>query len=201
MNRLLRLLHHASAWFGAQFWTIVAKARFRLTGCDYGTCLRVTGPLRLSVHPRAKVQIGNNVTLNSSWRHNPVGSSQSFIIWVSRGAELVIGDDVGISHAEIVSARRIEIGRRAKIGGGACLYDSNFHALSSYQRALSGNPGVESSPLSVGEDAFLGAHCIILRGVTVGDRSVVGAGSVVAKPIPPDQIWAGAPARFLRNTC
>ena len=168
-------------------------------GCVYGSRLRVTGPVRLSVHPSARVRIGNNVTLISSWRHNPVGSAQRFVIWVSRDAELAIGDDVGISHAEIVSTLRIEIGRRTKIGGGSCIYDSDFHALSSTQRASAGNPGVEHAPVSIGEDAFLGAHCIILKGVSIGDRSVVGAGSIVAKSIPSDQIWAGAPARLLRN--
>ena len=49
------------------------------------------------------------------------------------------------------------------------------------------------------EDVWIGTNCIILKGVTIGKGSVIGAGSLVNKSIPEYQIWAGVPARFIRN--
>lgn len=53
--------------------------------------------------------------------------------------------------------------------------------------------------VTIEHDAFIGAGCIILKGVTIGACSIVGAGSVVTKNVPANQIWAGNPAKFIRN--
>lgn len=55
------------------------------------------------------------------------------------------------------------------------------------------------SKVTIEHDAFIGAGCIILKGITIGACSVVGAGSVVTKNIPTGQVWAGNPAKFIRN--
>ena len=55
------------------------------------------------------------------------------------------------------------------------------------------------APVVIGDNVFIGAKCIILKGVIIGENSIVGAGSVVTKSIPANQIWAGNPARFIRN--
>ncbi|WP_212635306.1 acyltransferase [Pseudozobellia thermophila] len=47
--------------------------------------------------------------------------------------------------------------------------------------------------------AFIGAYSIILKGVTIGENAIVGAGSVVTKSVPDNQIWAGNPAKFIRS--
>jgi len=52
---------------------------------------------------------------------------------------------------------------------------------------------------NIEDNVFIGANCIILKGVKIGDRSIIGAGSVVTKNVPSDQIWAGNPAKFIRE--
>lgn len=54
-------------------------------------------------------------------------------------------------------------------------------------------------PVLIKDNAFIGAHSIILKGVTIGENSIIGAGSVVTKSVPDNQIWAGNPAKFIRN--
>ena len=55
------------------------------------------------------------------------------------------------------------------------------------------------APVIIEDTVFIGAKCIILKGVTIGQNSIVGAGSVVTKSIPADEIWGGNPAKFIRK--
>lgn len=59
--------------------------------------------------------------------------------------------------------------------------------------------GGATSPVVIKDGVFIGAHCIILKGVTIGEKSIIGAGSVVTKSIPDGEIWAGNPAKFIRR--
>lgn len=56
-----------------------------------------------------------------------------------------------------------------------------------------------SAPIVVEDDVWVGAHSIILKGVTIGARSIIGAGSVVTKSIPADCVAAGNPCRVIKN--
>ncbi|WP_407947752.1 acyltransferase [Pontiella desulfatans] len=59
--------------------------------------------------------------------------------------------------------------------------------------------GTKSSPIKIGNDVFVGTNSIILKGATIGDRSIIAAGSIVSGSIPPDEIWGGNPARLIRK--
>lgn len=61
------------------------------------------------------------------------------------------------------------------------------------------DPGIKSKPILIKEGAFIGAHSIVLKGVTIGKYSVIGAGSVITKDIPDNEVWAGNPARFIKK--
>ena len=51
----------------------------------------------------------------------------------------------------------------------------------------------------IGNHVFIGTRCIITKGVTIGDKSIVAAGSVVVSDIPSGEVWGGNPAQFIRN--
>ena len=159
--------------------------------------LKIYGKLRVFGHGR--IEIGKNVTINSSLSSNPIGGDSRTIFSLKNDARLVIGDSVGISNASIVCHSMISIGARSLIGGGTKIYDTDFHSLDYRQRGDYANEMVKMKPVSIGCDVFIGAHSIILKGVTIGDRSIIGAGSVVTKNIPADEVWGGNPARRIRS--
>jgi maltose O-acetyltransferase len=76
------------------------------------------------------------------------------------------------------------------------IMDSDHHEISPENRWLSSG---EIVPIIIGNNVWLGSRSIILKGVTIGDHSVVGAGAVVTKSVPPKTIVAGNPAKVVRD--
>ena len=113
------------------------------------------------------------------------------------GARLSIGYHVGMTNTIIQCHKEIVIGDFVNIGAGTMIFDTDFHSLDWEDRAT-GKDIVNKKCKSVviGNYSFVGASCIILKGVSIGEKSIVGAGSVVASSIPSGEIWAGNPARF-----
>ena len=90
------------------------------------------------------------------------------------------------------------IGNNMKIGGCVLITDTDAHPMD-YVARRSSNEGTKSAPVVIEDDVWVGAHCIILKGVTIGARSIIGAGSVVTKSIPADCVAAGNPCRVIKN--
>ena len=147
-----------------------------------------------------KFSIGKNFAMNNGIKGNPIGCYEGCTFFVDRGAVLTIGDNVGMSQAALICHKSITIGNNVKIGGGVCIYDTDFHSLDPVIRRSSKDlKNRAEKPVVIGNDVFIGAKSIILKGVTIEENSVIGAGSVVTKSVPANQIWAGNPARFIRN--
>lgn len=154
---------------------------------------------RLYVAGHGRIRIGSGVIINSCLSSNPIGGDTRTILSVRNGAELIIGENVGISNTAIVCHQKITIGARTIIGGGTKIYDTNFHSLDYRERGDYAHEQVLIRPVTIGEDVFIGGHCIILKGVTIGDRCIIGAGSVVTKDVPAGEVWGGNPARRIRQ--
>ena len=145
--------------------------------------------------------IGKNFKMNNNIQSNPIGRVQRCIMVVSHGANLSIGENVGMSATAIVVHHKVIIGNNVKFGGGVCIYDTNFHSLDATQRRSidSDQQTTISKPVVIEDNAFIGAHSTILKGVNIGRNSIVGACSVVTKDIPEGEIWAGNPAKFIKK--
>lgn len=161
--------------------------------------IRSNGIPFVSIAMGGKCTIGKNLSINNGIKGNPIGCNQPCTFFVDRGAELIIGDNVGISQAAIICHQKITIGNDVKIGGGVCIYDTDFHSL---------NPNIRKSKedmlhkvkksVTIGNNVFIGAHSLVLKGVMIGENAIIGAGSVVTKSIPTNEIWAGNPAKFIK---
>jgi acetyltransferase-like isoleucine patch superfamily enzyme len=107
------------------------------------------------------------------------------------------GDGVQVNNNAFIKSEGpgIRIGARALLGSGVTIYDSDFHDLRPDHRR-GGQPRM--APVELGEDVFVGDGVKILKGVSIGAHSVIGAGSVVTSSIPGGVIAAGNPARIIR---
>lgn len=142
--------------------------------------------------------VGKDVIIISSHRANPIGYARFTSLVVRKDGSLFIGDRVGISNSAIYCTREIIIENDVMIGNGCTIWDTDFHSIKLQYRSLSPDPDVRSSPVHIKRGAFIGGDVKILKGVTIGEESVIGAGSVVRSSVPDKQVWAGNPARFIK---
>jgi len=110
----------------------------------------------------------------------------------------MIGNNVGISGCTISASVSITIGNHVLVGSGAIITDGDAHPVDPDERRT-GMTGVRA-PVVVEDDVFIGARSIILKGVTIGRGSVIGAGAVVARDVPPYSVAVGNPARIVGNS-
>ncbi len=146
------------------------------------------------------ISIGNNCIINNSLKSNPVGYSHRSIIIAYKNAVLHIGDNVGMSHVTIIATKEIQIDDGVMLGGGVNIYDSDFHSLNyTFRGTIDDFKYALSSSVHICKNAFIGTQTTILKGVTIGENSIVGACSLVTKDIPANEIWGGVPAKFIKK--
>ena len=167
----------------------------KLRNVSYEKNLQIHG--FLFIRGKGSIKIGNNVTINSSLKSNPIGGNTRTIVHCN--GKLTIGNNVGLSNCAIVCQDQITIEDWVKIGGNVSIYDTDFHSINYIERRNSFDHDIKKKPIIIKQDAFIGAHSIILKGVTIGKRSVIAAGSVVTKNVPDDEMWGGCPAKFIKK--
>lgn len=146
----------------------------------------------------ARITIGDNFYLSSGNGVNPIASNLQADVYVEPGAALTIGNNVGMSSTRLWIHESVRIGNNVKIGGCVLITDTDAHPMD-YVVRRSSNEGTKSAPVVIEDDVWIGAHCIILKGVTIGARSIIGAGSVVTNSIPVDCVAAGNPCRVIKS--
>jgi acetyltransferase-like isoleucine patch superfamily enzyme len=168
----------------------------RSSGVTFGRRLRLAGMPQVLRHPEAAMVVGDDVELYSRPVANVLFLAQPCVLAATQpGSRLRIGNGVGISGSTLVAHTSITIGNRVLVGAGVMIIDTDFHPLNPQQRAAHQTAGAGSRPIMIGDDVFIGARAIILKGVTIGDGAVVGAGAVVASDVAGRSIVAGNPAR------
>ena len=173
----------------ARAGSLFHAAWLRAIGVTLGRGVRVHGPVRILGDPR-RITVGDRCSIHRGvtfWTHD-YGPGHGRIIL---GRSVTLLTDVVLN-----SMVSISIGDEAALGHGCYLQD-NDHGT---------EPGLpvmrqpsHGSAITIGQDVWFGARCIVLKGVTVGDGTVVGAGAVVARSLPPGVVAVGTPARPVRQ--
>ncbi len=108
---------------------------------------------------------------------------------------ITIGDYVLISPGTRISASdEITIGDSVMMANGVYVTDSDWHGI--YDRTRRGG---RATPVRIGDNVWLGDHCVVLKGVTIGENSIVAAHAVVARDVPANVVVAGNPASVVKR--
>ncbi len=154
---------------------------------------------KMAIVNKGTIVLGENIRFNCAVKSNYVGLYKTCSIAVLKNARVEIGNSSGFSGVSIYCANSITIGNYVNCGGNVSIWDTDFHPLNFNDRRIHDTSKIKQAAIHIGDDVFIGANAIVLKGVTIGARSIIGAGSVVTKTIPSDEVWAGNPAKFIRK--
>ena len=182
-----------------RIYTLILKIELYAFGVKFGKGLFVMNayPCIEIYRGNEGVFIGNNLTINGN--NNCTAGNAVCRISVAKDGFLKIGNNVGMNGVNLFCSKSIAIGNNTIIGGGTKIFDTNFHSLDYMVRRDKKrfNEG-RSAAITIEDDVFIGTNCIIEKGVRIGARSIIAAGSVVVKDVPPDCVAGGNPCKVIK---
>jgi serine acetyltransferase len=144
------------------------------------------------IQGRGRIILGDNVRFSgkpSITFGRPIEALPTFQV----GENTFIGHNCGFNIGST-----LKIGSNCLLATNVLMYDQDGHPLDAVQRRTGmPNPPDQIKPITIGNDVWIGSGALILKGVTIGDRAIIAARSVVTKDVPPDTIVAGNPAKTI----
>ncbi len=172
----------------------------RMHGVEVQGKVNVFGKPRIIRWGRPTIVMGDGVTLDSDSMHNEAGIVHPCTLAVTGEGKLIIGARTGMSGVLICCQESVTIGKHVGIGANVIIYDTDFHPVNPYERIVVNNDkDIKRKPVQIDDYVWIGANAMILKGVHIGRGAVIGAGSVVTNDVPELTIYAGNPARFIKD--
>lgn len=178
-------------WRMVEIGAGIARAALfhRLAGVDRLPILHSGVKVRRS---NGTVEVGHLSEIHERVVLSAVGDS------ASQSARILIGDRTSIWYGTVISARHeISIGRECAISWNCTIIDNDMHEIIYPEGASNCRTGKEF--VKIGDHVWIGASAIVLKGVTIGENSIVGAGAIVTQDVPPHTLVTGIPARPIRQ--
>lgn len=148
--------------------------------------IRVVGRMKL-VRQHGTVQIGRRTTIWPQVKLTSLGKGEGEPARLTIGEYSSIGD-----RTQIHCSEKVAIGNYVLVSWDVNILENNFHTTT--------DGGITSAPIVIEDRVWVGCRAIILGGVTIGEGSIVAAGSVVTRDVPPGTLVAGNPAKVIRET-
>lgn len=143
------------------------------------------------------VDVSDNVSLNRVHTGDRGKIRHFSILFGAKDAPMTIGDDFFVgTHCYLNGIAGLTIGSRFTLAHGGMIFTDSGPNTSPH---LQEHFPIESAPITIGDDVWIGAGAMILPGVTIGNRCVIGAGSVVKDDVEDDSVVAGVPAKFIKS--
>lgn len=179
------------------FYTAWNKVNLRIKRISFGPRITFYGFTYFQRAPYSYIELGQNLEFRSDKTSNLIGiSKRCLITTLQKNALIKIGNNTGLSGVTIGAAKKIIIGKNVLIGANSLITDTNWHNVDPQLRHTADpSPG----EIYIADNVFIGYSTIILKNVTIGENSVIGAGSVVTKNIPANVIAAGNPCIVIRT--
>ncbi|MBI4825097.1 MAG: acyltransferase [Nitrospirae bacterium] len=174
--------------------------RLLYRGFTYGENLKCWGRIIISKSPESIISIGDNAWIVSDTVRSGIALYSKCKLQAYRNSRIAIGNNVALIGTSVTCrSTLVEIGDGTIIAPNVIIVDSDFHAAwPPHNRAL--NMGYENDKeVRIGKNVWIGMNVLILKGVTIGDNSIVAAGSVVVKDLPSNVIAGGNPAGVLKS--
>ena len=172
------------------YYLVCLKLKLKMIGVSYQKGLRGK---RVIIRNEGVITIGKRVRLNSF----PDGELYKTILMAHcKDSEISIGDHCVLNGTIIHCRSKIIIGNYCMFGPGAKLVDNDSHRISIdiFER----RKAPVSLPIIIHNNVWVGMHSLILKGVEIGDNSIIAAYSVVTKDVPANTLVAGNPARIIK---
>ena len=175
-----------------RWYTFWARLSAGWWGVDLGPDCSFAGHPCFRRHPGSRISIAASCKFNSSPTSNLIGINRPCIVATLReGADITIGTGCGFSGTTIACATRIVLGENVRCGANTLITDTDWHFND--QRV-----GTDA-PVIIEKNVWLGVNVMVLKGVTIGEATLIGAGSIVTQSLPPNVIAAGIPAKVLKK--
>lgn len=173
-------------------YTFPSRLLLRVKGAQVGRNNMFGGNPYVHIARGAELQIGNGCRFMSKTIGNLIGINHKCILSTSNpGARLIIGDNCGFSGTSIWCFDNITIGNNVRVGANVVIMDGDAHQ---------DDPRAgKNAPIVIEDNVWIGAGVMVLKGVTIGRNSLIGAGSIVVKDIPANCVAAGNPCKVIRN--
>ncbi len=180
-KKIFRSIYHSITW---HYWS------YRLGELGRGSRFEP----QIIWHKPKGIAIGNNVIIKKRCRLEAINTGKAPGV-----IHLRIGDNTSFQQGcQLTAAQQVTIGKNVLIGSNVLITD-NDHIYDHPTKPASAIRELHTAPVIIEDGCWLGFACVILKGVTIGERAVIGANAVVTSDIPPYSVAVGAPARVVRR--
>lgn len=176
----------------SRLWSLINIISTKLWGIEIGKNCKFRGKTVWRKLPGTNIIIGNNCSFNSNHRSNLIGIyTPCMLSTLKKNATIQIGNNCGFSGTVIGSAKFIKIGDNVRCGANTMITDSDWHTEDP-------RTGIDKVVI-IENNVWLGYGVKVLKGVHIGENSLIGAGSIVTKDIPANVIAAGNPCKVIKQ--
>jgi acetyltransferase-like isoleucine patch superfamily enzyme len=176
------------------FSTAYCRLFFRFLGIHLQNGSKFYGVPFIYFCSGSKISMGKNIKFRTSQISNFIGLNHKTMISTnSQNAEIIIGDNCSFSAVVIGARESINIGNDVMVGANVLITDNDWHSMELNHEIP------KSKPIIISDNVFIGYSSTILKGVSIGKNSIIGANSIVTKDIPANVVAAGNPCKIIRN--